>query len=214
MASRCRRRFAVGAIHTHMGVLVMRIFYHFGLVASVAVLAIVADSTSAFAQRRGNINIGGNSNNNNNNNQDGKNRNRNRDNDNNNKNKSDNQTFQNLIQGGGQGGQSGQGQFNNNNSQYRRNNNQGNNQFNNQGLQQTFKNPQGVQQYIQGGQGVQGQSWQKQKYNEHNELQQWVVGFNGGPRPFSNDWYKNHPNAWHWQNNDNWEVATAAGVIG
>ncbi len=186
-------------------------FHRIGLLAALVALAVVADSNSSFAQRRGSNNFGGNNNNNNNNNQDGKGRNRNRDNDENKK--TDVQQFQNLIQGGGQ---SGQGQNNNNNSQqYRRNNSQGNNQFNNQGLQQTFKNQQGVQQFIQGGQGGQGQNWQSQKYKNQNELQKWVVGFNGGPRPFSNDWYKNHPNAWHYNNNsDNWQVATAAGVIG
>lgn len=187
----------------------MRKSLRIGFVVALVTMVVAASSDFAFAQRRNSFNSGGNSNNNNSNNQDGKNRNRNRDNSNNNDNKkSDAEKFQNMIQGGGQGGQ---GQFNNNNSQYRRNNNQGVNQFNNQNLQQTFKNPQNAQQFIQGGQG---QNWQNQKYNKHNDLQKWVVGFNGGPKPFSNDWYKNHPNAWHYHNNDNWEIATAAGVIG
>jgi hypothetical protein len=180
-------------------------FHRIGLVAALVALAVIADSNSALAQRRGSNNFGGNNNNNNNNNQDGKGRNRNRDKDEDKK--SDVQQFQNLIQGGGQSGQGGQNNSGNS-QQFRKSGNQ-------QGGQQTFKNSQQFQQFIQGGQGGQGQKWQSQKFNKHNELQKWVVGFNGGPRPFSNDWYKNHPQAWHYHNNnDNWEIATAAGVFG
>lgn len=182
-------------------------FQRLGFVAALAALVVLADSRSASAQRRGSFNFG-NSNNNNNNNNNNQNRNRNRDNDDNNK-QSDVEKFQNLIQGG-QGGQ------NKGNQQFRRNNQQGN-----QGSQQTFKNQNQLQQFIGGVQGNSGNhgnhnnNWQTQKYNRHNDLQKWVVGFNGGPRPFSNDWYRNHPNAWHHHHdNDNWEVATAAGVLG
>jgi hypothetical protein len=43
-----------------------------------------------------------------------------------------------------------------------------------------------------------------------------VLGFNGGPRPFSNDWYRHHPHAWHHHHHDDdfWEFATAASVLG
>ena len=74
------------------------------------------------------------------------------------------------------------------------------------------RNGQQFQQFFQGGQG---NNWQTQKFNRRNELQKWVVGFHGGPQPFSNEWYENHPQAWHvHHNNDAWEIATAAGVLG
>ena len=47
----------VAAIHTHLGVLVMLKSHRFGLVAALVALAVVADSNSAFAQRRSNFNI-------------------------------------------------------------------------------------------------------------------------------------------------------------
>ena len=75
-----------------------------------------------------------------------------------------------------------------------------------------FATGQQFQQFFQGGQG---NNWQTQKFNRRNELQQWVVGFHGGPQPFSNEWYENHPQAWHvHRDNDAWEIATAAGVLG
>jgi hypothetical protein len=182
-------------------------FHRIGLVAALAVL-VVADFNSAFAQRRGNFNVGGSSNNNNNNNNNQGNRNRNRDDEN--KKKSDSQQFQNLIQGGGQSGQGGQGNKNKSgNAQQFFNNQQGGQGNLKQQKNQTFQ-----QQFLQNGQNKQGNNWQWQKYNKHNDLQKWVVGFNGGPKPFSNDWYKNHPQALHFHNNDNWEVATAIGVLG
>jgi hypothetical protein len=70
-----------------------------------------------------------------------------------------------------------------------------------------------VQQFIGGDHGH-GHNWHSQKFNRRNELQQWVVGFHGGPRPFSNEWYHNHPDAWHHHHHDNWETATAVGVLG
>jgi hypothetical protein len=144
---------------------------------------------------------GGSNNNNNNNNQNNNRRNRNR-NDDDEKN-SDAQQFQQFFQGG----QGGQGNQNNsgNSQQFRRNNQQGS------------QSGQQLQQFFQSGQG---NNWQTQKFNRRNELQKWVVGFNGGPQPFSNDWYDNHPQAWQIQNknknrnNDAWQIATAAGVIG
>jgi hypothetical protein len=189
-------------------------FHRIGLVLAVAALIVAADFDSAYAQRRGNINIGGNSNNNNNNNnnQGNRNRNRNRDdeNKNNNNNNSNVEQFQNVI--GGQGGQGQGGQGNKNKSgnvqQYF------NNQQGGQGNLKQQKNQTFQQQFLQNGQNKQGNNWQWKKYNKHNDLQKWVVGFNGGPKPFSNQWYKNHPNAWHVHHNDDWEVATAIGVIG
>jgi hypothetical protein len=185
-------------------------FHRIGLVVALAALAVLADSNSASAQRRGNNNFGGSNNNNNNNNSNQDNNRRNRNSDNDKNNQADGQKFQNLIQGGGQGGQGGQN--NSDKQQFGRNNQQGNQNF-----QQTFKNQNQnqFQQFKGGANNNNNNKWQAQKYNRHNELQQWVVGFNGGPRPFSNDWYKNHPNAWHHHHdNNNWEVATAVGVMG
>jgi hypothetical protein len=192
---------------THVrGKRIMFKFYRCGYVAALAALVLATLCQPAQAQRRGSFNIGG-SNNNNNSNNNQNNRNRNRDED---KNKNSNaQQFQNLIQGGqaGQAGQAGQNKNKNNAQQFF--NQQGGQNFQNQQKNQTFQ-----QQFSQGGQNKQGNNWQWQKYNKHNDLQKWVVGFNGGPKPFSNDWYKNHPNAWHIHHNDNWEVATAVGVLG
>ena len=182
-------------------------FNRIGLVVALVATMVLADSNFAVAQGGG-IKFGGGSNNNNNNNnknnQNNNRRNRNRDDDDK---KSDAQQFQQFFQGG----QGGQGSQNNsgNSQQFRKSNNQ-----------QGGQNGQQFQQFFQNGQGGQGNNWQTQKFSRHNELQKWVVGFNGGPQPFSDDWYNNHPQAWQIKNknknknNQAWQIATAAGVFG
>jgi hypothetical protein len=74
----------------------------------------------------------------------------------------------------------------------------------------------GVPQNIQL-QGVQNKpDWIKQNHNDHKDVKNFVVKF-GGPEPFSNKWYKDHPKAWHYDHhdhNDGWKIATAAGLVG
>jgi hypothetical protein len=66
-------------------------------------------------------------------------------------------------------------------------------------------------------QGVQNKpDWIKQNHNDHKDVKNFVVKF-GGPEPFSNKWYKDHPKAWHYDHhdhNDGWKIATAAGLVG
>ena len=52
-------------------------------------------------------------------------------------------------------------------------------------------------------------------HNDHKDVKNFVVKF-GGPEPFSNKWYKDHPKAWHYHHDhdDAWKVVTAAGVLG
>jgi hypothetical protein len=186
----------------------MSTFLRAAFVVVLSLSVLFADATFALAQRSG-FNFGGNnSNNNQSGNQGGNRRNRNRDEDENNSNI---QQFQELIQG--QGGQSTQNNSGNP-QQFRRNTQQGG-QFQNS---QQFQNSSQLQQFIggnQGGQNFQRNNWQSQKFVRRNELNSWVIGFNGGPQPFSNAWYKNHPQAWHHHNdNDAWQIATTAAVFG
>jgi hypothetical protein len=63
-------------------------------------------------------------------------------------------------------------------------------------------------------QGVQNKpDWIKQDHHDHKDVKNFVVKF-GGPEPFSNKWYKDHPKAWHYDHNDAWKIATAASIVG
>jgi hypothetical protein len=66
-------------------------------------------------------------------------------------------------------------------------------------------------------QGVQNKpDWIKQNHNDHKDVKNFVVKF-GGPEPFSNKWYKDHPKAWHYEHhdhNDTWKYVTAASLVG
>src|SRR5215213_4568086 len=57
--------------------------------------------------------------------------------------------------------------------------------------------------------------WMKKSHHDHKEVKNFVVKF-GGPEPFSNNWYKDHPKVWHHDHhgNDDWKVVTAAGLVG
>jgi len=182
----------------------MRPIHRIGWVVLLAATVIIADSNSANAQR---INFGGGSNkknnannnnannSNNNNNQGGNRRNRDRDEDEDN---SEVQKVERFFRGD-EGNQNNQGS-----QQFRRNNQQSGQSG------QQFKKSQQFQQFF-----GQGNNWQQQKFNRRNELQNWVISFNGGPRPFSNDWYQHHPQAWHHHHDhDAWQIATSAAVLG
>jgi hypothetical protein len=66
-------------------------------------------------------------------------------------------------------------------------------------------------------QGVQNKpDWIQKSHHDHKDVKNFVVKF-GGPEPFSNKWYKDHPKAWHYDHhdhNDGWKIATAATVVG
>lgn len=65
-------------------------------------------------------------------------------------------------------------------------------------------------------QGVQNKpDWISKSHNDHKDVKNFVVKF-GGPEPFSNKWYNDHPKAWHYHHDhdDAWKVVTAAGVLG
>jgi hypothetical protein len=93
---------------------------------------------------------------------------------------------------------------------------QGNN-FNQQGQsnnpQVQFKNNNSNQQF----QNFQQQNnWQKKKWEGPHNVDVWNKQFNNGPKPFSSNWYNDHPKAWsyhhdHWDDNV-WIVATVPGV--
>jgi hypothetical protein len=78
--------------------------------------------------------------------------------------------------------------------------------------QKSNNNPQNVQL-----QGVQNKpDWIKQDHHDHKDVKNFVVKF-GGPEPFSNNWYKDHPKAWHYDHhdhNDTWKYVTAASLVG
>jgi hypothetical protein len=58
--------------------------------------------------------------------------------------------------------------------------------------------------------------WIKKSHNDHKNVKNFVVKF-GGPEPFSKNWYKDHPKAWHYHNRDHddaWKAITAASLFG
>lgn len=64
--------------------------------------------------------------------------------------------------------------------------------------------------------GVQNKpDWMKQNHHDNKDVKKFVVKF-GGPEPFSNNWYKDHPKAWHYDHHghDDWKLVTAAGLVG
>jgi hypothetical protein len=191
------------------------------LAIAIVALVILGSFDSAQAQRRNRSNrdgsnnetnsnndneSGGNNNNNNDNDRSNRrNRNRNRDNDGN----SDVQQLQQFIQGT-QGGQRNQGNPDDGGSlqQRRRRGQQGGRQSGD--VQQ-------LRHVVRDGHDHRDNHWHARRFDRHDELRHWVLGFNGGPRPFTNDWYQHHPHAWHHHHHDDgdyWQVATAATVLG
>ena len=138
--------------------------------------------------------------------------------------KSSNQQVQNFIQGGSnkQGKSNNKKDDSDNDSQVQGNNPQ-NNQFQKQLQGQNFQKQsqfQNLQKQNNPQINVQKQinqnDWAKKNKPNQKDMQNWVVKF-GGPKPFSNQWYKDHPKAWHYKHHDNddaWKVITAAGVLG
>jgi hypothetical protein len=130
---------------------------------------------------------------------------------------------------------------NNNNSSNQQNNNQNNNSQNDnqQNAQQMLKgqtgkqgnnfNPQGQgnnpqfqsknfqsNQQFSNSQFQQKNDWQKKKWDGPHDVNVWSKQYNNGPKPFSKQWYNDHPKAWyndhnHWDDNV-WIVATVPGV--
>jgi hypothetical protein len=183
------------------------------LAIALATLVVLTSSDSAEAQRRKRSNSEGSNNIEENNNpanaggnnsgesERGNRRNRNRRDDDSDK----IQEIQQLFQGGrgGQNNQDGLG----NSPQSRLRGRQGAPQRN---------DAQNVQQLFHDGHNHEHNNRQGRRGHRHNDLERWVIGFNGGPRPFSNDWYRHHPHAWHHHHHDDdyWTFATAASVLG
>jgi hypothetical protein len=91
----------------------------------------------------------------------------------------------------------------------------GQKQLNSQNLQKQNSSQQNGQKNIQL-QSVQNKpDWIKQSHNDQKDVKNFVVKF-GGPQPFSNNWYKDHPHAWHYEHhgNNDWKYITAAGLVG
>ncbi len=124
-----------------------------------------------------------------------------------NKQKSSSQSFQKVLQGS----QNKQGKFDS--SQQSNKSPQWQN-FQKQPQWQNFQKQNGQQQGVQKFNGQ--NNWVQQSHKDHKEINNYVAKF-GGPQPFSAQWYKDHPKAWHRSHRDHddaWKVVTAAGVLG
>jgi hypothetical protein len=88
----------------------------------------------------------------------------------------------------------------------------------NQGQQPSRRGAQGQFRNNQQGQNVhqhQQGNWPNQNRPRRYNSDNWAAQF-GGAKPFSNQWYHDHPQAWHYhhhQDDNVWAVATAAGVL-
>jgi len=80
---------------------------------------------------------------------------------------------------------------------------------------QQFQGQQGGFQSRQGGHNQLGiGAWQGNRWQGSRDVEKWVQVFGGNQKPFSNEWYHQHPKAWkhdHHQSNV-WVVATLPGV--
>lgn len=92
---------------------------------------------------------------------------------------------QNIQNGSGQGGQ-------NNSNQLRRSNQQGN-----------FSNNAQLQPWQQGNQtGFSIGTWNAGQWKGTRDAKKWTQAFGGNQQPFSSQWYKDHPKAWKYDNNN------------
>jgi hypothetical protein len=116
--------------------------------------------------------------------------------------------------------QSKQGKWDPSQQQFQKNGQSQNSQLLNgqkqpwQNLQKQNNSQQNAQKNVQL-QGVQNKpDWIAKSHHDHKDVKNFVVKF-GGPQPFSDKWYKDHPHAWHHHHdNDAWKVVTAASVVG
>jgi hypothetical protein len=192
----------------------MSTFYRLGVVvALVACVILAADSRIAFGQR---IVIGGNQND----------RDRDRDEDEDDDDDDENrdrdrderaQTIERNVQQffqPRQGGQRGQGRGDDIDQNFRRDNRQ--NQFQDRRFQQQPQNFGRPQENAQGGLRI--GNWQGDRWQGSHDIEQWVRVFGGDQKPFSSQWYDEHPKAWghdhdHDRNHDHvWVAATLPGV--
>ena len=100
-----------------------------------------------------------------------------------------------------------------------------NNQRDNRSSRSGNRDLQQIQQLLQGGQGGQGQSgqgqsglrignWQGGKWQGARDIEKWTAVFGGNQKPFSAQWYQEHPKAWKYDHHQSnvWVVATLPGV--
>lgn len=93
---------------------------------------------------------------------------------------------------GGQGGAKGQGNFNPSRRPNQANNIPGNQQF----------NPQNPNWNRGGDNGFTIGTWNAGKWQGTRDAKKWTQAFGGNQQPFSNQWYKDHPKAWKYDNNN------------
>ncbi len=84
----------------------------------------------------------------------------------------------------------------------------------NGGLNAAVSNFQGAQGKLSIGDGKAATKWQTRSGEMPNTAQNAVNNFQNGPRPFTAEWYANHPAAWQstHPHADAWAAATATGV--
>jgi hypothetical protein len=176
--------------------------FRLALLLGLAVVALFADSRCTFAQR---IVIGGQNNERDRDDDDEEDEGDDRDNRSSQSGDRNVQQLQQLLQRG-QGGQRGQGQ----DGDIRRSNRPG--QFPGQPFQDQQRQFHWTQ---EGGHNHLGLgTWQGGKWQGARDVEKWVQVFGGNQKPFSNEWYQQHPKAWkhdHRQSNV-WVVATLPGV--
>lgn len=56
--------------------------------------------------------------------------------------------------------------------------------------------------------------WQGDKWQGTQKADTWVQVFGGHDKPFSSQWYNDHPQAWRYDNNNRWNVWVGANVPG
>jgi hypothetical protein len=64
-------------------------------------------------------------------------------------------------------------------------------------------------------QGLRFGGWQGNQWQGSRDVETWAKIFSGGQRPFSKEWYDEHPKAWRYEQHDHdnlWVVATLPGV--
>ena len=185
-------------------------YFRTSLILVLTALVAGANSTSAFADKK----------NNNNSNSDEK-KDKDKDDDQNNQKnsgqkkynyqKSNNQQLQNGFQSNGKQGKFSGQQFSSSQSNIQFKNSQQGQNFQKQQWQngQKQSDPSNLQKFNG------PNNWTSQSHHDHKEVHNFVVKF-GGPEPFSDKWYKDHPHAWHHDHhgNDAWKVVTAVGVVG
>jgi hypothetical protein len=97
--------------------------------------------------------------------------------------------------------------------------NQGNNQYRRSNQQGNFPGNQQGQNWQQGNQNnITIGGWNSGKWQGSRKVDNWTKQFGGNQQPFSSQWYKDHPKAWKYDNNNNnsniWVGGSLPGLYG